>query len=109
MTRHQSRDGTAAARRSLTRPSLPDGRSAGPACEVRHRTAAAASGRSPKKTAMARIVAGASGKAAAQGELERQLAEAEVRILELEARLNGVTDRVAWIADRLHALLSEHD
>jgi hypothetical protein len=38
-------------------------------------------------------------------DLMRQLAEAETRILELEARLRGVTDRIAWIADRLHALL----
>jgi hypothetical protein len=66
-----------------------------------------------KKSAQYRLTARATAKVApvvvTRDDLARQLVEAQQRIVELEARLSRVTDRVAWIADRLHAVLNQED
>jgi hypothetical protein len=65
------------------------------------RTLAAATAR-PKKTGVDNAGALMSREA-----LERDLATAEIKIKEMEKRLALVTDRIAWVADRLHSILDE--
>jgi hypothetical protein len=107
MKRHHNRSCAAVAQRSPTRRQSPAVNGLGSSV-TQHRTIAAASGRVSKKSTLLRTPIKGSPQASRE-DLERQLAEAELRILELEARLNGVTDRIAWIADRLHQVLDDRE
>jgi hypothetical protein len=113
MTRHTKRDVAPAVRHASAIASQQSKTAVGGLAPVRYTTLPATSGRVTKKSTLLRPAARAAAKVAPvvapHDDLERQLAEAEARIVALEARLNTVTDRVAWIADRLHALLSDQD
>jgi hypothetical protein len=113
MTRHTKRDVAPSVRHSSAIASQRSKAAVGGRASVRYTTLPATSGRVTKKSTLLRPAARATAKVmpvvAPQDDLERQLAEAKARIVELEARLNSVTDRVAWIADRLHVLLSDQD
>ncbi len=63
----------------------------------------ASTARAPKKTSGDKAV----GAHKSREVLERDLAAAEAKIRDMEKRLALVTDRIAWIADRLHSIL--HD
>ena len=63
-----------------------------------------------KKTAALKPVSGKREPATAvptARSLPETLAEAHARIRALEARLDEVTNRIAWVSDRLHSLLED--
>ena len=78
---------------------------------------AAAAIKAPKKSASARPTSAkvprererGAATAASREQLLAQLLLANAKVEELEARLANVTDRIAWIADRLHSLLHQKD
>ena len=81
---------------------------------ARQMTLAAAAGRATKrspapKTGVAKSMQLApASKPGREDPLER-LANAEAKVKDLEGRLAAVTDRIAWITDRLHSLLELHE
>ena len=81
---------------------------------LRHSTLAAVTARATKRSASLKTDAGKSmqsvpGAKSGHADVQRQLTSAEAKIRELEIRLAAVTDRIAWIADRLHSLLEARE
>ena len=74
---------------------------------VRHRVSLASTARGAKKTSATRTLSGKAPLKTNRDDLTLQLGAAEARVRELEERLAAVTDRIAWIADRLHSLLED--
>ena len=81
---------------------------------IRHSTLAAVTARAIKRSATLKTEPGKSvqrvqGAKSGHADLQRQLTSAEAKVRELEFRLAAVTDRIAWIADRLHSLLEARE
>ena len=82
--------------------------------KIRHKTLAAGTARATKrstslKTEPGKSVQRAPGAKSGHADVQRQLTNAEAKVRELEVRLAAVTDRIAWIADRLHSLLEARE
>ena len=78
------------------KPSRSDGESG-----TKRQSVAAATRSAPKKTAPAKLAP----ETKSPDALQRDLAAADAKIRDLENRLALATDRIAWIADRLHSIL----